>query len=63
MGFGEDRFRRKKRWSIFDEVDRMFEDMFKETFESLYPRDCTKSGSFLTEVSLGHLDQWYTTIP
>lgn len=35
MGFGDDRFRRKKRWSIFDEVDRMFEDMFKETFESL----------------------------
>lgn len=34
MGFGEDWFKRRRRWSIF-EVDRMFEDMFKETFESL----------------------------
>jgi len=35
MSFGEDWFRRRRRWSIFDEVDRMFKDMFKETFESL----------------------------
>jgi len=35
MSFWEDWFRRRRRrWSIFDEIDRMFEDMFKEAFET-----------------------------
>ena len=35
MSSWDDWFRRRRRWSAFDDIDRMFEDMFKETFETL----------------------------
>ena len=35
MSSWDDWFRRGRRWSVFDEMDRMFEDMFRETFEAM----------------------------
>lgn len=31
----DDWFRRRRRWSIFDDVDKMFEEMFKESLDTL----------------------------
>lgn len=42
MSFWDDWFRRKRRrWSVFDDVDRVFEDLFREVFETL-PRELYK---------------------
>jgi len=41
MSSWDDWFRRRRRWSVFDEVDRMFEDIFKETFGAL-PKELYK---------------------
>ena len=41
MSTWNDRFRKRRRWSIFDEIDKMFEEMFRESFETL-PKEMYK---------------------